>query len=307
MDVQSPPGHFLGLFIRVAGLLFLTGLLGGCQSMLADPPPDPSVGIACWAMQVKNPMLGQYVDYITVNSDRGDLVCKLVLGGMYERGDGVHQNIPKARALYQAVAEVDARGSLELARMAEQGIGQPVDYVSARRLYRQADSEAVRTDSQVALARLMEEGKGGPKDLQGALALDLAAAHDSKDKASQAIQRLRAAGLVLSAAQQDRVNAVWAKSIRDRATLRVDQQYRALRRLVQASPASTQVTVRLIYTVGSRDAQVSLSKSCGDSAIDSAVLAAIGKFEFPGDPIMPAGLTTLTVDMPFNFERLAKR
>ncbi|MFL1548955.1 MULTISPECIES: hypothetical protein [Pseudomonas] len=87
---------------------------------------------------------------------------------------------------------------------AERGEGQPVDYVKARAFYRLSGKNA-----KLPPGRLMEEGKGRPQDLPGALAVYLDAAEYCRDDAWEAMSRLRRAGQPLNETQSRRYQPLW--------------------------------------------------------------------------------------------------
>ncbi len=128
---------------------------------------------ACVAgtIQDQNPITQEQVEYIQARSENGDTLCKGMLGSLYERGHGVPQDIPKAKALYQSLAEVNALAYYQLGRMEEEGIGEPTNYVKARQFYQLAAAEPGNENNATRLAELWKKEKVTLQDLEGALAL----------------------------------------------------------------------------------------------------------------------------------------
>ncbi len=79
--------------------------------------------------------------------------CQISLGRRYENGIGVEADYELARFYYS----LSPSGFRYLASMAENGIGQTVDYLEAERLYRESVSAGVPC-SPVNLAMFLEEG-----------------------------------------------------------------------------------------------------------------------------------------------------
>lgn len=265
-------------------LLMLTTLVTGCQ--LTGPRTDQEnhwASIRCWALRDQSPLTKEHLEYIRDRSENGDALCKMILGDMHERGLGMPKDVAKAKAIYQAVADVDKKAYFHLGRMAEEGIGEPVDYVKARQLYERASAKT-------ALAKLMEEGKGGPQDLDGALALYLNSIELYGDDAWVGVRRLRAAGLTLNAEQEKQYNGMWAKGLRNTLNRKIGFTRREL--LKEIKPGSLVKPIRpaklqLEFPLESDVPKVSLLESSGDPAIDQAVLKAMSTFKFPDAPIQP--------------------
>lgn len=107
-------------------------ILSGCQSTGSSIETDPFPNLHCLIYGVQSSISRAQIEYIREHSESGNLPCKLTLGDLYERGHGVPQEIPKAKALYQSVADVDKSAYYQLGRMEEEGIGGPPNYEKAR-------------------------------------------------------------------------------------------------------------------------------------------------------------------------------
>ncbi len=269
---------------RIAALMLLSTLVAGCQSIGANKEKDSVVAIRCWHYRDQQPISREQLDYIRDRSDDGNLTCRALLGTLYERGQGVPQDGAKAKALYLSVAQVYAEAYYHLGRLEEQGIGAPADYFKARDFYQRA-ANAGNSDSKTKLARLMEDGKGGPRDPQGALLLYFSALDHSWGDAWDAIARLRDDGLTLSPEQENRYNEVWVNT----ATARLKRNIRITQITVlqrfKLAPGLRPIMIKVEFNPGSEVPVLSLLEGCGDSAIDQAVLQAMGSYRFSGQPI----------------------
>lgn len=274
-------------------LLALATLMSGCQS--TSTQDDPMAGLRCWAFRDEASITREQVDYIQDRSDKGNLKCKIMLGNLYERGHGVSRDIPKAKALYQAVADVDEQAYLFLADLAQSGFDGPPDYVKARQFYRRAAAIKDSASAELGLAKLMEEGKGGPQDQQGALALYLSATRSSFGEAWDGIQRLRARGVTLSAEQEQRYNQVWVGIAQSRLKRRMWRVQDEVSAVFKPGPEAKHVIVKVQYQQGSALPQLSIEHGSGDSAMDQAVLKGLGEYRFEGEPLLPPGRKTWEV------------
>ena len=277
-------------------LLVLTALIAGCQATPPSPQEDFQTGLRCRLLMDKENTTPEQVENIRESSENGNLLCKLVLGLLYERGYGVPQDIHKAKTLYHSVAVGKAAGYEQLARMAEEGIGQAPNLVEARQFYQLAVTAPGNLDTEAKLAQFMEDGIGGPQDFQGALAHYLNAAKYVDDAPWQGVQRLRGKGLVLSAEQVKHYNEIWIDSLdRSLQSTAVDVQ-QALAKQFKSGAAGKLVTLRLVGNPGSVVPQISVLESSGDRSIDQAVLKAMSDYRFLDEPILPAGQKTWQVN-----------
>ncbi|AYG07775.1 sel1 repeat family protein [Pseudomonas fluorescens] len=272
-------------------VLAITGHIAGCQT--SRPPSSFEQTLAkvqCILFEgVKSPT-AEDVQYIRKASDDGNVRCKIALGGLYESGrGGLPQDFGRAKSLYESVAAVDGVGNERLARMAEEGHGQARNDVEARRLYQLALTNSDSDKSKLALARLMEEGRGGPQDLFGAMMYYVEASQHSGDVAWKGIQRIRSQGLVLTAAQTQRYNDVWSDTSRkslNRTTLDIEI---ALNKQFKRGSASKPVTLQVQGKPGSNVPKIALIESSGNADVDQAVVKAFGKYRIPAEPTLQAG------------------
>ncbi|EJM13849.1 Sel1 repeat protein [Pseudomonas sp. GM18] len=278
---------------KAVALLSLTALIAGCQPIIPfNNTADQYPILRCVAYFDQQSISRQQVDYISYLSERGDKGCTMILGKMYERGHGVAQDIPKAKALYQSVADMEPAAYASLARMAEQGVGGPPNLVEARQFYQRAVTKPGNARNEAKLAEYMENGKGGPQDFQGALELYLNAAGLVGDASWQGMERMRTKGLTLTIQQQQHYNKIFVNSVEYGVRKKIEAIKKTLAKENMSVPASKLVRVQLEYTPGSLVPVISLLESSGDSAIDQKVLQGFSDYRFPADPIMPPGQKT---------------
>ncbi|MDU8357317.1 sel1 repeat family protein [Pseudomonas syringae group sp. J309-1] len=230
------------------------------------------------------------VQYIRNASDNGNVRCKTTLGSLYEFGrGGLPQDFGKARSLYESVAAVDGVGNEKLALMAENGHGQAPDDAEARRLYQLALTNSDSDKSKLALARLMEEGRGGSQDLFGAMMYYVEASQNAGDVSWKGIQRIRAKGLVLTTEQIQRYSEVWTDTSRKSLNRLTMYTEFALNQQVQHGSVSKPVTLQVQGKSGSNVPQIVLIESSGNADVDQAVVKEFGQYRIPAEPILPSG------------------
>lgn len=272
-------------------VLAITVLIAGCQTVRPQSSFEQSLAnVQCMLSEGEKNLSADKVQTIRTASDNGNMRCRTALGGLYESGrGGVPQDFAKAKSLYESVAAVDGLGYERLARMAEEGHGQAPNDVEARRLYQLALTNSDSDKSKLALARLMEEGRGGPQDLFGAMMYYVEASQHAGDVAWQGIQRIRAQGPVLTPEQTQRYNDVWSDTSRkslNRTTMDIEI---ALNKQIKRGSASKPVTLQVQGKPGSNVPQIALIQSSGNAEVDQAVVTAFGKYRIPAAPLLPAG------------------
>ena len=97
-------------------------------------------------------------------AEQGDADAQLMLGVMYELGQGVPQDYAQAAEWYRRAAEQgSATAQIPLGHMYRHGRGVPQDYAKAVEWYRKA-AEQGNAIAQAILARMYEHGQGVPLD-----------------------------------------------------------------------------------------------------------------------------------------------
>ena len=284
-------------------LLMFTALVAGCQNTgTRNDQEERNATLRCWYFRDQNPVTPEHIEYIRERSEDGDLVCKTILGHMYERGLGMPKDVAKAKAIYKAVAEVDEASYSELGRMAENGIGEPVDYVKARQLYERATAKQGNSLATVQLAKLMEDGKGGPQNLNGALALYLSVIKLQERDARKGIQRLHANGLVLSTEQKKRYNESVVRDLQGSLSRHIRYSQKMLSKEIKPGSTIKSSKLQLEFPFNSDVPKISLLESSGDPAIDQMVLKEMSDYKLRDKPILPESQKSWIVVLEFNLD-----
>jgi uncharacterized protein len=97
-------------------------------------------------------------------AERGDALAQVYIGTMYERGDGVPQDLAEALRWYRKAAEQgEATAETKLGSMYFDGKGIPQDYAAAATWYRKAANQG-DADAENNLGSMYFNGSGVPKD-----------------------------------------------------------------------------------------------------------------------------------------------
>lgn len=286
----------VGKMKKTAVVLVLMLLSAGCQNYRGKLDQDEwRASLRCWYLRDLKPVTKDSLAYIRNRSENGDLLCRRILGQMYEEGLGMPVDLAKARAAYLSIAEVDKAAYMQLGRMAEKGIGEPVDFAKARRLYEQSGAYEDNKLAAVRLAGLMEVGKGGPRDSKGALALYLKWLERYQDDAWKGVQRLRNEGAVLDAEQIALYNKVWSKLVKSTLTRHMHRAKRTLSKEFSPNESLKPIKLQFELSTGSSVPNVKMLEGSGDSAFDAAVLQEMVLYRFPDEPILPSSQRTWRV------------
>lgn len=257
---------------KTLSLLLLLAAITGCQSLTRPADFDSSlVGLRCMMIADKKPFERDNLRYIVRYANYGSSTCKAVLGKMYQEGGyGVDQDFSKARALFVESARLDPTTYSLLGQMAERGEGEPVDYAKAREFYRLSGKSAA-----LALGRLMEEGKGGPQDLPGALALYLDSVKYCRDDAWESMNRLRKQGQPLNEVQTKRYQQLWIAGflVKQRRDLAVREVFEA----VNATGEAKSVKLSYRFRSDSGVPHVTMIKGSGDANVDRWIMKAASR------------------------------
>ena len=82
------------------------------------------------------------LEQISADAEAGDATAQFILGGMYENGDGVAEDLTLARHWYEkAAAQGFADAQFNLGVMYETGNGVKADYAQARHWYEKAAAD----------------------------------------------------------------------------------------------------------------------------------------------------------------------
>lgn len=252
--------------------------------------PEDKQGGACHSTVYNRTVLPAELQMVTAASEQGNAVCQHVLGTFYEIGHGVPKDLVRARALYLEAAPSDPYAYVELGRMARDGVDAPADFVKAREYYRLAGPAGV-----VGLGGLMEQGKGGPQDVQGALNLYMATTQKHLDPAWMAMRPLLASGQQLDAGQVEKYNRLWTKGL-------WALQNKWLNRMTNFNSVdrSVQLTVKVLYRfpAGRTRPDAYLTQSSGNPQADAVVVKALDKLPMDDPYLMPFGQPTPDIVAP---------
>lgn len=188
---------------------------------------------------------------------------------------------------------------MQLARLAEKGIGEPLDPAKARRLYEQSGAYEDNKLAAVRLAKLLEDGVGGPADKSAALNLYLRSLDRYNDDAWKGVQRLRGAGRIHDAEQVARYNALWSRGLNNTLSRHMRRSNSKFLKDFKEQPNLAPVKLQFEFSAGSLAPTVTILKGSGNSAFDDAVLTEMNLYRFPDEPILPAEQKTWRVNSEF--------
>lgn len=246
--------------------------------------PEDQQGGACLSTVYNRTVLPAELQMVTAASEQGNAVCQHVLGTFFEIGHGVPQDLARARTLYLKAAPGDPYAYAELGRMARDGVDVPADFAKAREYYKMAGPAGV-----VGLGKLMEQGKGGPEDMQGALDLYMATTQKHLDPAWMAMRPLLAAGFPLDAGQVKKYNRLWTKGL-----WALQGKWLNRRTNFNGVDRSVQLTVKVLYRfpAGRTRPDAYLTQSSGNLQADAVVVNALDKLPMDDPYLTPFGQPT---------------
>lgn len=275
-------------------LMLMIVVATGCKTLSqragvapAAANQDRIASVQCVLQTANPPIDPETFDSVKARAGDGNPACMAALAMMYRGGDayGVDQDLARARALFAKLALVDPAIHAVLGHMAEQGEGEPVDYAKARTLYGLSGAAGA-----LRLAGLLEHGRGGAKDLPGAMELYTDTMRHFQDDAWNAMGRLRAQGQSLNAQQRERYQQIWLRGLVTQVRERLNVAH--VRAAMKASTeGSTAISAKVMFTFTSANGtpQARLKQKTGDANLDAALLKAaamvtMGEFgPFTGD------------------------
>lgn len=284
---------------KVAVVFLLALLSAACQTQSEKAQTEKWDSFRCLHLRDQVPVTRQSAAYIRDRSESGDGLCTTILGQMYERGLGVTVDLDKARATYLVAAKLDRSAYVQLARLAEEGIGEPVDPAKARRLYEQSGAHENNKLAAVRLAKLLEDGVGGPEDKSGALNLYLKSLDRYNDDAWKGVQRLRDPSTIHDAGKVSRYNALWSRGLKNTLSRHMRHANSKFLKDFKKQPNLAPVKLEFEFSAGSLAPTVTILKGSGNSVFDDAVLTEMNLYRFPDEPILPAEQKTWKVNSEF--------
>lgn len=278
-------------------ILTLVYLLTGCQS----PPSSENTNLS--AQQIEDILCLQAysalsqiknVQYLIKTAERGNTTCKLYLGHSYERGIGVEQDIYHAKALYLEAAQNEGIAYFYLGRMAEDGIGGPVNFEAARDYYLASFNTTKNHESSIRLAQLLESGKGGAIDLPGAVEFYLKAL-GRDDRALEGIHRLQARGIQLNDSQKSLYEDIWIGQVENSLFNRLAAQRQFLLGPDPRALNPQLAKIQIRYTEGTLIAIIKILQSSGNEAFDSRLNKVLSGYSFDYEPLLEPPAKALNV------------
>lgn len=287
--VKIPPvkGQEMSLTINIYVVLVVLGFsLAGCQNLPKedDKKIELSDAARCFVAHI-HPEKIENVKLIQNASAQGNMMCRIYLADLYENGRGLAQDIAHAKALYLSVAQENSAAYFQLGRLAEEGIGEPVDYQMARDYYGKAAALPENYASKVRLAQLLETGKGGAVDLYKAMALYVSASKNDA-AAREGIRRLQLLGVRLSGIQRENYEDAWIQDSLSSLDSTLAYKCIALLRPESSVARLGHVKIKIRYVPGTLLAQTTLLEGSNDKEFDLRLLNALVDYSFPYEPIL---------------------
>jgi len=199
--------------------------------------------------------------------------CQISLGRRYENGFGVEADYELARFYYS----LSPSGFRYLASMAENGIGQTVDYLEAERLYRESVSAGVPC-SPVNLAMFLERRKSSNVSEISSLYLD---ALYSCRGAWTALWRLYESGVPLSDVQILRYQGFWLEKWQASVGVRLRRSKYIQEEVGKLSDA-TVLKLGFSFKRGRQVPEISIVQSSGYEYIDNVFLGFFERSTYEG-------------------------
>ena len=184
-----------------------------CRSALRADPANPTfMFLLSRALSLGNKPLEAIKHYLDA-ADRGHAGAMNDLGGMFEYGIGVPENLATALLWYERATELGHAGAMtQLGRLSENGVGVPQDFANARHWYEKAAAlgNAASMDD---LANLFRQGRGMVPNLAAAATWYLKAAQLGRPSAMNSLGELSEGGMGVP--QNDQNARSWYKKAAD--------------------------------------------------------------------------------------------
>lgn len=200
---------------------------------------------------------------------KGNDVCKVSLGLRYEKGLGVPAHYGKAILYYN----MSPSGLPQLARMAEEGVAQPVDLDKAERLYRDAVHSQV-TCAKQNLAEFLERRHRG--DRQEFADLYMNSFFDDCRGAKSSVLRLYQDGYVYSDDQIGKYKRFWFSGLNREIAGRL-RRHSPFLQARDSLDSDVHLKVKVSLRKGVSEPSAAIDQSSNDVALDEIVLSFISK------------------------------
>jgi hypothetical protein len=288
--------------MRYSIMLAVLGLLVGCSGLPEEPPTtDPlQSGVDRAVERAKNvrravhcsklykegadaPIADDMAQSVREGVKQGIAVCQAVMGQWSERGVQVPQSLPVAREWYEKAAAGGIEGNVELARLAEQGIGQPSNPKEAFE-WRLHAAEKGDIKSEMIVARAYEQGVGVEANTSAALQWYRKVAartggYAEVDDAWSALIRLHEGDLVESSVQLKADEDSWKRIWRRRMSNLMEKE------MLKYPPTERLEAVLIAKFTGTiRRPVVTIKTPSGNAGFDAAMAAALAGMPMPPLP-----------------------
>lgn len=197
---------------------------------------------------------------------------------------------------YERAAALDAKGHVELGRMAEQGVAGPVSYALAWDHYNQAAAQD-DVDGLLGLGRMAEQGLGRAPSERDAVECYRRAAHHWDDGAWSQLDRIQSALAVMTAEEADLERRRW----RSLLGVRAETAYEEADTLSAFKDFPYLVTLRFAFERGQgTPAWVRIKSPSRNPSFDLALRQAMARLQMPPAPVFGRD-ALFEVDLPMHF------
>jgi hypothetical protein len=292
--------------MRYSAIAVFFSLLTGCSGLLKEEVPEPPQSgvdraverakkvrgaVYCADLYKKGPAAPVADDVAGWVSDGAKLdvgICQAVMGQWAEHGVRGPQSLVAARGWYEKAALDSTEGNVEMARLAEQGIGQPENPQEAFEWrLRAAERKDIR--SEMIVAQAYESGSGVAADTDTALQWYRKVAyrtdgHPQTDDAWAALIRLHGNGVIESSGQLKPDEEGWKRIWRRRMSNLMERE-------MAKHPATGRLNAVLIatYTGTVSRPTVAVAAPSGDAGFDAAMADALAAMPMPPLPVYAVG------------------
>ncbi len=230
----------------------------------------------------------------------GDAFCQHSLGERYERGLDAPVDYARAREWYSLLPYRDVL----FGRMAEQGVGQPVNLQQAKAHYQKAADLGFGT-GHYALAKLLEREQDSDANRQAIMSHYLNATEYYDDKAWKEIRRMLSSGVSLDAEQKKQYADLWLKGLWQKIRSRI-RFYQRRNRMPDLERATELARVSCTFYSNGNAPDFRIVDSSGDPAADAFVLGLLQEIRM--DPVQVQGMgDRFQIQIPVKFGGAAKQ
>lgn len=310
--------------MRYSIIVILIGLLAGCSALSPEPEPvdPPKSGVDRAVLRAKKvrgtlictdlyradpgaPVTDEIAGWASDGAKVEVGVCQAIMGRWAEHGVRGPQSLTAAREWYEKAATDSTEGNVEMARLAEQGIGQEKNPKEAFK-WRLLAAERKDIKSEMIVAQSYESGTGVAKDMNAALEWYRKTAYRTVgytkqvDDAWAALIRLHQSGVAASPEQLKADEEAWKRI-----------WYRRMAPLMESEMAKQPATGRLnavltaTYIGTVPRPTVAITTPSGNAGFDAVMAEALTAMPMPPLPVYALGKPS--VDMRSTVFRTEKQ